>query len=97
MGNAQTTATGVVTTGLQHVVFTRDSAGNAKTYVNGTQVATGTLGGNLSAWASYKLGLGNEIGGGRPWLGTVHLVAVYSRALTAAEVHQNLLAGKDGN
>jgi len=60
-------------------------------------VATGTISGNLSTWVSYKLGLGDELAGGNPWLGTFHLVAIYSRALTAAEIHQNFLAGKDGN
>jgi VCBS repeat-containing protein len=96
-GNSLATGTGVVATNLQHVVFTRDSAGNAKTWVNGTLITSGTLSGNLSSWASYKIGIGNELSGGRPWLGTFHLVAVYSRALTAAEIHQNYLAGKDGN
>jgi VCBS repeat-containing protein len=96
-GNALTTNTGTVTTGLQHVVFTRDSAGVVKTFVNDALVVSGTISGNLSTWASYKLGLGDELAGGNPWLGTYHLVAIYSRALTAAEIHQNFLAGKDGN
>ena len=37
------TYTGVVTTGLQHVVFTRDSAGTVKTFVNDVLVASGTI------------------------------------------------------
>ena len=45
---------------------------------------------------SYRLGLANELSKGRPWLGTIHLVAVYGRDLSATEVQNNFKAGLDG-
>jgi hypothetical protein len=92
---AQTTPVGSVTAGLMHVVYTRTSAGAATTYIDGVAVAASTVGGSLSNWANYRLGIGNEISSGHPWLGDLYLVAVYSRALPAAEVVQNYAAGPD--
>jgi hypothetical protein len=83
----------VAATNLSHVVYTRSSTGAVRIYVDGNQVATATLTGNLSGWASYNLALGGELSGTRYWRGELHLVAIYSRALTAAEVRQNFLAG----
>jgi hypothetical protein len=94
-GGALSTPAGGAASGLNHVVFTREASGNVTLYVSGTVSASGTMSGNLGNWQGYKLGVGNEIGGGAPWLGELHLVAVYSRALTATEVTQNLLAGAD--
>ena len=37
--------------------------------------------------------IGVEIGGGREWLGELHLIAIYDRALDAGEVQQNFTAG----
>ena len=37
--------------------------------------------------------IGAEIGGGNPWLGEIGLVAIYCKALSAAEVAQNFTAG----
>lgn len=79
---------------LTHVVYTRDSAGNAKIYVNGKQNGSKKIAGKLSAWNDkFRLLLANELTGGRPWLGELHLVAIYSRALTSKEVGQNFAAG----
>lgn len=86
--------TGSLTTALNHVVYTRDSAGNARLYVNNVLVASGTIGGDFSNWdTSYDLGLANEFTLNRPWLGGYYLVALYSRALTSGEVAQNFNAG----
>ncbi len=89
---AQLNATATATLNLTHVVYVR-SAGTVKIYVNGTQVATTTRTGDFSNWANYKLALGGEPSGTRYWVGNMHLVAIYSRALTAAEVRQNWLSG----
>lgn len=43
----------------------------------------------------YRLLLGNETTGDRPWVGTLHLVARYERALIEAEVTQNFNAGHE--
>lgn len=43
-------------------------------------------GGTFGNWnLAYPLLLGNEVGGQRPWLGTIHDVAIYDRALTDAQ------------
>lgn len=81
-------------TALQHVVFTRDAAGNETLYVDGAVRATGTASGDFSTWASnYKFAVGNELSQNRPWLGEFQLVAVYSEALDLAGVQQNFNAG----
>jgi len=89
-----TTAPSTLDATLCHVVYTRNASGAATVYIDGDVVATGTVGGNLSNWdTTYTFALANELTGDRPWLGTYHLAAVYSDALTAAEVAQNYVAG----
>lgn len=79
---------------LAHVVFTRDATGATTLYVNGAPVATENPGSSLGNWnASYPLTLANEPQGDRTWLGRLHLVAIYDRDLSGAEVNQNLEAG----
>jgi hypothetical protein len=88
------TAVGTATVALTHVVYTRTAAGAVTIYVNDVQQGSGTIGGNLSNWnTGYRLGLANELTGDRPWSGELYLVAVYDRALSAAEVTQNFVAG----
>jgi hypothetical protein len=49
--------------------------------------------GDLSNWdPSHRLVVGNEASLDRQWNGTVTLVAVYNRALSAAEVKRNVEA-----
>jgi hypothetical protein len=63
-------------------------------YLDGAEVAAGTTGGSLENWTTgFPLAVGNEISGDRPWLGSVHLVAMYDRALAPADVMQNFAAG----
>lgn len=83
-----------LTTNLTHVVYTRQRAGRARIYINGTQAVEKTIAGNMSNWdKSFQLLLGNELSGNRPWLGTYRLVAIYSRELQPQEVVQNYQAG----
>jgi len=83
-----------VTTTLTHVVYTHDQGGQTSLYVNGKQVASRVIPGDLSGWAQdYHLILGNEATGDRPWQGDLHLVALFDRMLSAAEVLQNYEAG----
>jgi hypothetical protein len=78
---------------LTHLVYTRDGEGNATLYINGTVQKREVINGALSNWdATYRLALGNELTGDRPWLGEYHLVALYDRALSAEEVAQNFAA-----
>ncbi len=86
---------GSVTAGsLTHLVLTRSTDGDVLLYVNGSVVASGTAGGDLSNWdTSLALSLANETSMDRPWLGTIHLVALYSQSLSPDEVEQNRQVG----
>jgi hypothetical protein len=90
------TPPGSLTTDLTHVVYTREASGMAKIYVDGVEQASRTVGGIFSNWdTGYRLALANELTEDRPWLGEFRLVAVFSRALSQAEVSQNFQAGPD--
>lgn len=85
-------------TSLTHVVYTRDAAGNASVYVNGKQQASKKVAGEFSGWNDgFRFSLANELTGDRPWLGELHLVAIYSRSLSNKEVQQNFTAGSTGS
>lgn len=93
-GLPQSAAVGVVQTVLQHVVYTLDNTGVERFFVNGAEVYSGTRDGDLNTWdADFPLALANEVGADRSWLGTLHLVAFYSRALAEEDVVQNYNAG----
>ena len=82
---------------LTHFTATRDAAGMLRLYLNGSEAAGQSVAGNLGTWdPSYPLVLANEAAGGADWLGQLHLVAVYGRALGAAEVAQNFAHGPHG-
>jgi hypothetical protein len=67
----------------------------ATLYVNGQVIGTrNDITGDFSNWdAGYFLGLANEVGGGRTWLGEYYRVAIYDRALMPGEINTNYLAG----
>ncbi len=96
-------AGGTVSAGVStHLVCTRDSNGQTRMFVNGVEVASRSIGGKFSNWAAnFQLAIGNEVGtpdgADRAWLGDLHLVAIYARALTSAEVVQNFNFGADAN
>ena len=88
------TAKDAVRTKLTHVVYTRDPGGTARIYLNGKEQASQKIAGDFSGWSDkYRLSLANEMTGDRPWLGELHLVAIFSRALSAEEVSRNFAAG----
>ncbi len=79
---------------LTHVVFTRDMSGAVRISIDGTQTADGRVSGNLANWnGDYRLLLANEMAGDRPWVGELHLVAIYHRALSNEEISRNFSAG----
>jgi hypothetical protein len=78
---------------LTHVVFTRSSDGLERIYVDGAIAAAATFGGDLSTWAAYALHIGNESGAERPWLGELHRIAIYCRALSTEEVAEEFASG----
>ncbi|CAN5367943.1 hypothetical protein BH23VER1_BH23VER1_03730 [soil metagenome] len=90
------------TAGASHLVFTRNAAGSATLYFDGVAMTTEPIGGDFSGWnGGYSFGIGNEFNvlsdnDARDWQGVYHLAAVYSRALSGAEVVQNYEAGPGG-
>lgn len=81
---------------LQHVVYVRDASGDERIYVDTSVGVETPRAGDFSAWdttGAMRLGLGNEFSEPRPLDGTLHLVAVYCRALHPDEVQQNFDAG----
>lgn len=81
-------------TKLTHVAYTRERSGRARLYLDGRQVAENADDGNTGNWdPSHSLLLGNEATRGRPWLGSYHLVAIYSRSLSPGEIGGHFKAG----
>jgi hypothetical protein len=77
-----------------HLVYTRNAKGAARLYLNGAEAATGQMGGQVSTWdVNMRLALANEFTGDRSWRGTYHGVAIYDRAMTAAEIADHYAAG----
>lgn len=91
----ETQGVAVVGTELAHVVYTRDGEGTAMLYVDGKPVSTRDVGGDPSNWDDgFRLALGNELTGDRPWRGELHRVALYARALDSAEIARLAKAGR---
>ncbi|WP_345326773.1 DUF1592 domain-containing protein [Novipirellula rosea] len=81
-------------TKLTHVVFTRDRKGTATVYLDGRKVANRNVAGDFGNWdAKHRLTLANEATGDRPWIGELHLVAIFDSALSESQVKQNFAAG----
>lgn len=79
---------------LQHVVVTYDGA-VTMIYLDG-ELLLDSFGrtGSLDNWdEAMLLAVGNETTGDRRWAGSVHLVAIYSMALSPEQVRQNCEAG----
>lgn len=84
---------GAASTSLTHLVVTY-SAASAQLYQGGALQTSATIGGGFEGWTDgFALLMGDEATGDRAWLGSLHLAAIYCRALTAAEVSQNFNAG----
>ncbi|MBI1311699.1 DUF1592 domain-containing protein [bacterium] len=91
---AVATPDNTATQALTHVVYTRDAAGNVVVYTDARPKVSTKIAGQFSNWDNgYRLALANELTGDRPWLGELHLVAIYNRALTSREIEQNFHSG----
>jgi len=81
---------------IAHVVYTRAASGTGALYVDGARRAEHVVPGDFSSWDhNYRLALAGDAKGRKPWLGEYRLVAVYRRALSAAEILMNYRAGAD--
>ncbi len=82
---------------LTHLLVTARATGEIAFYVDGVP-STDFVPNASFDFAEYGLAIANEIEGftsDRRWRGDYHLVAVYDRALTAAEAARNFRAGAD--
>jgi hypothetical protein len=95
MQDAEDLRTGSASSALTHVVATRVATTGALTLYTNAVVAGTLLTSASAAWSDYPLTLANTPGTGGGWLGTFHLVAIYCRALSVAEVATNFKAGPD--
>ncbi len=61
------------------------------------QIVPGVWYVSLDDWdESYPLLVGDELGGGRAWLGTIGQIALYDRALTLENVRERYVIGRGG-
>ncbi len=79
---------------LQHLVYTRSRDGQSRIYVDGQVVAKNQTMGDFANWdSSYPLVVANENSGDRPWLGRLHRIAIFSRALEGEQIEEKYRAG----
>jgi len=79
---------------LQHVVLTQDPVNGRRIYVNGVDTGVRETASAIRNWDStYALIVGNEANGNRQWQGTMRLLALHNKALTAAQIKQNYEVG----
>ncbi|WP_296459807.1 DUF1592 domain-containing protein [Rubinisphaera sp.] len=79
---------------LTHLVYTRTRNGKSRLFSDGVLLSEKDVSGEASNWDDgYRLALGNELSQDRPWLGTLHTVALYSRSWQVSEVKQAYSAG----
>jgi hypothetical protein len=86
----------VLQASLQHVVVNYDSVNGRQIFINGqfTGDTDTTEVGNFADWNdSYAFVLGNEVSGDVPWAGSIRMVAVHNRVLSAEQVAQNFDVG----
>ena len=77
-----------------HVVASVDDDGAMRLYIDGELVGSDDTSHRVEQLGPHAaLAMGNVLSGDRPWLGTLHLVAIYDRALVEDEVGANFAAG----
>lgn len=80
---------------LTHFVYTRDRTGRTRVFLNAELVQEEIVAGSTEGWERFQFSIANRLDGESPWLGSLHLVAVYNRDLLRAEVLRNYQAGAD--
>jgi hypothetical protein len=76
-----------VTGDLRHVAVVGEVGGSRQMYIAGVLVAEDEVQGDFSSWSdAFQLWVGNEASFDRPWLGELHELAIYCRALEAEEI-----------
>jgi hypothetical protein len=79
---------------LTHVVFVHDGL-NRVVFVDGFPRGRDMLGGQLDMWSEAQLlAVANDVAESRPWLGTLHRIEVFDRALREDEIEARWTAGR---
>ncbi|BBM01578.1 LamG domain-containing protein [Microbulbifer sp. GL-2] len=81
---------------LQHVVATYDPINGRRLYVNGadTGEAEPSEAGLLNTWDdTFALAVGSEVSNGNSWQGSIRMMAIHSRALSAEDIATNYEVG----
>jgi len=79
---------------LHHVAATYDFNRRCVFVDGNLLLCSERLRGDFSNWdSSYKLIIGNEASGNRPWIGRIYYAAIYKRALNEQEILQNFNSG----
>ncbi len=80
---------------LQHVIVNFDPIDGRSIYVNGELVAQNTdMPGNLNDWDdTFALAVGSEVDNQNLWMGTVRMLAIHNRVLSAEDIMANFEAG----
>ncbi len=81
---------------LQHVVMTYDRSRGRRIYVDGAWTGDDDefRAGPLWNWDDrHRLVLGDEVDGGRQWIGQIRMLAIYKEALTDEAIRTNFSAG----
>ena len=88
------TAEGSLELRPMHLVATYGTDDIVSVYLDGELAIQQRVSTPIDDWdTSYLLGMGNELDGKRPWLGTYHLLSFYDTALDADQVATNYQAG----
>jgi len=82
------------TLAMTHLVLVADATQRIL-YVDDVPEAIGIPGAPMGWDTSHVMALLDEPPHGRQWLGSLALVALYDRALSVDEVHQNFMSGPD--
>ena len=83
---------------LTHVLITRDRSGETTIYQDGQVVMQAVVPGDFRNWDSaYRLSLANEVGGGRPWVGSLYRLAIYDVCIEQSDVSALFEAGSEGS
>ena len=81
---------------LQHVVLNYDPINGRQLFINGvfTEDVDNTAPGDLNNWNStYAFVLGSEVSGEFTWAGSIRMVAIHNRVLSAEQITQNFEVG----
>ena len=84
-------------TGIESCRCDSSNSGQVVIYQNGISTTEGNAPGDFNNWnTTFQMGLANEIGGGRPWLGKLFRVAIYDRALDHDHIDLLFQGGSEG-